>query len=358
MVRDPSHTVALMGSRIDVRSLRALLATCCVVMSGIGAAALVWSTTPTTATGPVVTAAVVAASTAMGAVVIRRAHDDPLLCVPLSLVAVIFSWTTGFLAVPAGPHVAHVLLASAAAFSAATILLRLMGCGTICLTAIATATMLGSIVAISSVSWRLPPDAGGALLGLISLAMLAAAPRVSMALTGAKPATPSADETGDPDIDDVAERAVLTHRTLTGLVTGASACAAIGAAVAAFGELRGGGSSLTAMALPTAIGLVLVLRTRTYADSLRRIILAVSGMLCAAVCVAVCVMSIAAHAHWVSLLAVAIGVTALSPLLGVTVSPVVRRATEIFDCLAIAAVAPAACWVAGLFGFVRGMNLI
>ncbi len=181
-----------------MRSLRALLATCCVVLSGIGAAALVWSTTPTTAAGPVVTAAVVAASTAMGAVVIRRAHDDPLLCVPLSLVAVIFSATAGFLAVPAGPHVAHVLLASAAAFSVATILLRLMGCGTIYLTAIATATMLTSIVATSGVTWRLRPDAGGALLGVISLAMLAAAPRVSMTLAGAKPATPSADETRRP----------------------------------------------------------------------------------------------------------------------------------------------------------------
>ena len=357
-VRDPSHTVAVIGSRSDVRSLRALLATCCVVLSGIGAAALVWSTTPTTAAGPVVTAAVVAASTAMGAVVIRRAHDDPLLCVPLSLVAVIFSATTGFLAVPAGPHMAHVLLASAAAFSVATILLRLMGCGTIYLTAIATATMLTSVVATSGVTWRLRPDAGGALLGVISLAMLAAAPRVSMALAGTKPAMPSADETDDPDIDGATEHAVLTHRTLTGLVTGASACAAIGAAVAAFGELRDGGSSLTAVALPAAIGLVLVLRTRTYVDCLRQSILAASGVLCATACVAVCAMSMPAHAHWVGLIAVATGVAALSPLLGVTVSPVVRRSAEIIDYLAIAAVAPAACWVAGLFGFVRGMNLL
>jgi type VII secretion integral membrane protein EccD len=239
-----------------------------------------------------------------------------------------------------------------------TILLRLMGCGTIYLTAIATATMLTSIVATTSVTWRLRPDAGGALLGAISLATLAAAPRFSMALAGAKPATPSADDTDDQDIDGVTERALLAHRTLTGLLTGAAACAAIGAALAGFWELRDGGSALTASALPAAIGFVLVLRTRTYADSRRRSILAASGMLCATACIAVWVISTPAHAHWLSLLAVAIGVAALSSLLGVTASPVVHRAAEIFDYLAIAAVAPAACWVAGLFGFVRGMNLI
>ena len=60
------------------------------------------------------------------------------------------------------------------------------------------------------------------------------------------------------------------------------------------------------------------------------------------------------HAHWVSLLAAAAGSPALSPLFGLTVSPVVRRAVEIVEYLALAAVVPMACWVGGLYGLVRG----
>jgi hypothetical protein len=42
---------------------------------------------------------------------------------------------------------------------------------------------------------------------------------------------------------------------------------------------------------------------------------------------------------------------------GEWLSPVVRRGIEVVDYLALAAVVPLACWVGGLFGFVRGLSL-
>jgi hypothetical protein len=38
-------------------------------------------------------------------------------------------------------------------------------------------------------------------------------------------------------------------------------------------------------------------------------------------------------------------------------SPFARRAIEVVDYLALAAIVPLACWVGGLFGFVRGLSL-
>jgi hypothetical protein len=42
---------------------------------------------------------------------------------------------------------------------------------------------------------------------------------------------------------------------------------------------------------------------------------------------------------------------------GERLSPFVRRGIEVVDYLALAAVVPLACWVGGLFGFVRGLSL-
>jgi type VII secretion integral membrane protein EccD len=186
--------------------------------------------------------------------------------------------------------------------------------------------------------------------------VLALAPRISIAVAGAGSAVPSTDE---PVIDVVAEcAAVLAHRTLTGMVIGSSACAAIGSAAAAFGHLQDGGSSLSAAALPTVTALVLTLRSRTYADDSRQLALVASGMVSATASFVVIVVAVPACAYWLSLLAVAAGVAALTPMFVMTVSPVTRRTAEVVDYLALAAVVPAACWVGGVFSLVREANLL
>jgi hypothetical protein len=73
---------------------------------------------------------------------------------------------------------------------------------------------------------------------------------------------------------------------------------------------------------------------------------------------AVAVISKPAQAHWAALLTVAAaGSLALGWLHGYPVSPVVRRAIELLEYLAVAAVLPLACWVVGLYGLVRGLSL-
>ena len=75
-----------------------------------------------------------------------RGAPTPTRCcsVALSIIAInLHSAVRACSLVPGGPPAAHAFcLRSAASFSAAICLLRLIGCGTVCLTAIATVTML------------------------------------------------------------------------------------------------------------------------------------------------------------------------------------------------------------------------
>ena len=66
------------------------------------------------------------------------------------------------------------------------------------------------------------------------------------------------------------------------------------------------------------------------------------------------------YAHWACLIAVVLGVGALcltNTDFAARLSPFARRGIELVDYLALAAVVPLACWVGGLFGFVRGLSL-
>jgi hypothetical protein len=47
----------------------------------------------------------------------------------------------------------------------------------------------------------------------------------------------------------------------------------------------------------------------------------------------------------------------LGGLAGAAANPLARRAIDIAEYLALAAVVPLACWVAGLYGLIRGLSL-
>ena len=64
-------------------------------------------------------------------------------------------------------------------------------------------------------------------------------------------------------------------------------------------------------------------------------------------------MSEPGQAFWATLRHCCRRLRALGRLFGYTVSPVVRRAVEVVEYLALAAVVPLACWVVGLYGLVR-----
>ncbi|HTI76626.1 MAG TPA: type VII secretion integral membrane protein EccD, partial [Mycobacterium sp.] len=130
----------------DVRSApnRVTASAACLSATLLGAAGLLWSGIVTHAIGHVLTASATAATGAIGAVVARRMHSDQIFCVTLSVVAVAFGAVAGFLAVPARPSTANVLLAAAVACSTSIVVLRVARCGAICLTASATTAALVS----------------------------------------------------------------------------------------------------------------------------------------------------------------------------------------------------------------------
>ena len=114
---------------------------------------------------------------------------------------------------------------------------------------------------------------------------------------------------------------------------------------------------LSAAAMPAVIGMVLLLRTRTFAHGTCRLALTAGGMASTAICFVVSVVSLPTHAHSISALAVAAGVAVLVPRVGVEIGPAWRRIGEIADYAALAAIVPIACWTGGVFALVRGMSV-
>jgi type VII secretion integral membrane protein EccD len=356
VAHDTCHAVAQVDDGSHQPALRILAVLACLCAAGIGAAALAWSGLTTRAAGHIITGALLAAAAAVGSIVSRRAQQDPLPCVALSVVAVIFTTAVGFLAVPAGPSAANGLLAAATGLSMAMLLLRLTGCGRICLTAIAIGTALATVTTAACLAWTLAAEAAGAVLTILSLGVLGMAARLSITVAGLVPTLPAADD--EQFSAHVGEaQGTLAHQTLTGLVIGSSSSAALGSVLVARGALDDAGSSQSAAVFSAVVGLVLILRARTHSKMPRRTALAAGGMLSVATVFFVIVISAPEQAHWMAVLAAAAGAASLGWLFGMSVSPVVRRAIELLEYLALAAVMPLACWVIGVYGLVRGMSL-
>jgi type VII secretion integral membrane protein EccD len=329
----------------------------CLCTAVFGATALVWSGVVTHATGHVVTGGAIAAAAAIGAAAVRRAHPDPILCVTLSAVAVVFAAAAGFLAVPGGPSMANSLLAAAVACSTSILLLRVTHGGAICLTALATFTALTGSAAACGVAWTLPVATTGAVLSALSLGTLGVAARLSIAAAGLTPAMPSSDHRADDDPASETPRAVTAHHTLTALVIGSAGAAAVGAALVASACVHDGRIWPKGAVFAAVVGLVMVLRARTHIDMSRRAALVVGGMAAIGAGVALVVVSTPGQANWVCLLATAVGLSMLGGVFGATVNPLARRTVEVLEYLALAAVVPLACWVGGLYGLIRGVSL-
>ncbi|SEH92688.1 type VII secretion integral membrane protein EccD [Mycolicibacterium rutilum] len=344
--RDGFHTAATQLTDGPVPPL--LWVAVSVSAAALAAAAL--ASAARTAAPPVAIAAVVAAAAAAGALVAHRARpEQPLLVTTVGMVAVMFGAISGALAVPAGPVAAHVLLASAAAMSVATLLLRLTIGAATPLTATAVAALLTSAASAVALAGRLDAGTAAAILATLSVVTLGAAPRIAMVVARIGPAPPDVDE---PEIVD-RFRAALAHETLTGLVTGATVTTS-----AAVLLLAGTGHSAPpATALAVALGAILLLRARTHVGTGRRCVLIVGGFVCLAAGLAMTVTAAPEYAAWIALVALAGGLAATAPLLGMTAGPGARRAADVAECLVLAAAVPLACWIAGVYGLVRDAGL-
>ncbi|UUO01187.1 type VII secretion integral membrane protein EccD [Mycolicibacterium novocastrense] len=332
---------------------RMLCVAASVVCAAIGGTALLWSTGSTGRTVLIGGALTCAALTA--AVVNGRTHSEPLLCTTFSVISVVMAAVTGAAAVPGGPLAAHLLLASSAGLATTVVSLRLTGRGLVPLVSIATTALLCTAACAASVAWHLGGPASGSLLAAIALATMSSAPRLAIALTRIGPTPPDDDMHRPPDpIED--SEATRAHEVLTAMIAGASIAAAIAAVSAGYGSI-GREFSLLAAAFDAAVGAALLLRTRTHIGTVRRAALAMSGFVALTAAFVILAAALRQHAHWFGALAAVAGTGFLIPLLRFTPGLAARRAAELAEYAALAAVIPLGCWIAGLFGLVRNLAL-
>jgi hypothetical protein len=142
------------------------------------------------------------------------------------------------------------------------------------------------------------------------------------------------------------------------MVGGLAGAVALGTVLVPFSGADDGRDWLRAVVFTATVGLVMLLRARTHARTVRRIALVVAGLVGLSASFATAVVSVPGQTYWTSVAAMGAGFGALGWFFGcATVSPVVRRAVDAMEYLALASVVPLACWVSDLYGFVRGASL-
>jgi type VII secretion integral membrane protein EccD len=165
---------------------------------------------------------------------------------------------------------------------------------------------------------------------------------------------PTSELREDDDFTLMTPQAITAHESLTGLVIGSAAAATLGAVLVA-SDIPD--SRPAAVLFAAVVGLVLMLRTRTHIDVYRRAALVTAGMAAVAAGCADIVVSIPGQANWVCLAAAAAGVSMLGRGFGAAGNLLARRAIDVLEYVALAAVLPLACWVGGLYGLVRGLSM-
>jgi type VII secretion integral membrane protein EccD len=286
------------------------------------------------------------------ALIAHRGFRDRTAGLTLGLVATGFTALAGFLAVPGVPGAPNALLAMAAAAASAASL-RVIGCCAVVFTAVCCfATAAAAAALVASVS-AVPLQAIAAGSAAISLVLVEASAPVSIRLAGL-----SRQLSSEPE--GVHTKAFRANTWLTSLVAGFSASAALGAIGAAGGPYAAGDSRALGITFATVIGGVLLLRSRAHHDLARSVPLIVNGIATLGVTLVITAATYPQHA-----LQVAAGLTMLSAAtlcLGffthaVAFSPIARRGVELLEYLALAVIAPLTCWICGLYGAARGLNL-
>lgn len=275
--------------------------------------------------------AAVGLSVAAASAAVATSRTDRQSSMVLGIAAVLFAVVSGLLAVPGTPWVAVLLLVASAGLAMAVLLARVLpdlGPPT------AFTAAAGALTAAAAVGNLAPrPAAVGAALSVLSLAGLALAPRL-------------------------AARADTPHRALTALVTGWAGATAAGAVTVAGAAVGTGSTQALAAAFAADLGALLVLRRRVHADRQRRWALGLAGLVSLLAAVLVVTVAMPGQAGWLS---AGVAVTATLAVYGAArpnpPNPLSRRWIQYAEYLALAAVAPLACWLAGVFGAVQQLSL-
>ncbi|MGZ4512579.1 MAG: type VII secretion integral membrane protein EccD [Mycobacterium sp.] len=293
----------------------------------------------------------------LSAVVAHRAYRDAVAGLALNAIATAFAAVAGFLVVPGHPGVCNVLLAATAAAVTCVLAMRASGCGAVTLTAVSCVATVVAVAALVGVITAAPPHAIGAASALVSLGLLGAAARVSIVLAGLSPRLPSTPELDatEPSGASLAAQAIRADAWLSSLLAGFSSSAAIGAVV----TVLAGAPRLSCMAFGSITGALLLLRARS-SESRRMLAFVIAGIGVVGTTFGVAALSTPGHGPWVaaataSLVAAAMYLGFVAP--AISLQPLARRSVEALEWLALVAMVPLTCWICGLYGAVRGLNL-
>lgn len=242
--------------------------------------------------------------------------------------AAVAAWAvTGCLVVPPGVVAGNVLVAAAAAGTAAVLLIRLRGPSA----TVVAATCFSALAAVGAAvatAWSIPVATAGVVLATTALGTLGLSGRLAVLAAA------------DPN---------RAHAILDGLVVSAVLAATLGAVLVAVSAPDG-----RALAFTAALAAVLAPRARSHVDPIRRLALLVGGTCCATAGLVVTVLALPSLAPWAAALLAAAG---LAAGVGREPGPMLGRIVDAAEYVAIAAVIPLACWVAGLYAAARGWHL-
>ncbi|WP_310783869.1 type VII secretion integral membrane protein EccD [Mycobacterium sp. Z3061] len=339
-------SAALVRSPRSWRGMTAGLAAAC--FAGVGALVLVrWAGGAGHADIAAAAAGVAAVTALMSAVIVLRVHRDPIAGLTLSLIATTSAALAGLLAVPGAPGAPHLLLAAMAAGAMAVLAARVTGCGSVTLVATACCALVAAAAALAIIVTGAPSHAVGSVTALACLGLIEVSPRLSIRLAGLVPGI----EHDDPRPEsELTARALRADSWLTGLRGGGAAAAAVAAATAALAVHR-------AIALAALTAAVLMLHART--DRARAPMYVIIGIGTLTTTFVIAAVDLPQQAPWIAALSAAAAAAAIYlGFVAPAVTPVARRGVNAMGCIALAAVAPLACWTCGAFGAVRGLSLV
>ncbi|AHH15750.1 type VII secretion integral membrane protein EccD-like protein [Nocardia nova SH22a] len=320
-------------------------------------------------------AGVLAAGAAV--IVARRYPPERMTAIVLSLYAIALLGSSAGLLTPGWVGAPHLLFSAVAALVIALALYSATRAGAFVVAAVVTTAAIVAVAAAVRMVWDfdIPKIAVGALIaGLVLITM---APRVAVAAARLPvPPVPTAggaidptDHEPRPTIADIGvigatalpsaagleQRARAANQYQSGILAGAVVAAGAGAIL---GADPLGGARWQGLVLAAITAVVLCLRGRAYADLVQASTMIAGGAL---VALAVTAGAAVSQEDWRSagaglLLVVAAAVLAFG-VLGprADVSPVVRRAIEIFEYLLIIAIVPLSLWLMDVYSAARNI---
>jgi len=238
-----------------------------------------------------------------------------------------------------------------------------VGSGVTVFIAAATASTLGWLAFLVGALLDTQPIAGVAAgAAAVSLVALSWLPRFTIRLAKLPlPTVPGnaedlKDDGGFPEYAMIEKRAGLAHEYMTGMIIGAGVTSAIAAVLAATS------GTVWGPVFAVVVTLVMLLRSRTYANGSQAVALLASGIVAGAGVLTgwIWLSDPFGRLLWVFGTLIVVGAAAL--VLGVAFpkqkfSPVLRRSVDIFEAICIAAVVPLALAVMDLYSTLRHLNL-